>query len=256
MSTARSPEELSDDVVERIKALLAKEGLDPDEVLEKFGAKVLETPEPPRPKAVEVVSAVETTQASTTEQVWFPADYGREPTVTEYEAVMPERIARLKEILAAEGLDPDKVMGETVVDSAEKTDPEADVLATAEVEFRGRMIRVKTPETEQIMIINRMAATFGRASQQQNISAQKAIKLMDRAFRAVCSVIINPADIEWLEELFLDGDLRLEETIPIITTATRALRTANEGNTNRAERRAAARSSGQTGAAALDTTEA
>jgi hypothetical protein len=104
------------------------------------------------------------------------------------------------------------------------------------------------------MVIRRMQSLFANAAKMKEISADEAIRLMDRALKAVCSVVINPDDVEFLEDLLLTREAGIEDMLPLLRESLEALKRANADNGNRADRRRAAKSSsGRTGRAALDT---
>jgi hypothetical protein len=143
----------------------------------------------------------------------------------------------------------------TTVADEQGTDTAKDKPISTMVVFHGRKIEVRAPEIEQVMIIRRMQSLFENAAKTDTITADNAIRLMDRALKAVCSVIIDPEDIEFIEDLLLERKATLESTLPLLQESLRALELANAENGNRAERREAARSSGRTGRATLATTE-
>lgn len=123
------------------------------------------------------------------------------------------------------------------------------------VEFQGRTIEVRAPDLEQIVIIRRLQRVFSDAAKLKDIEAEEALKLMDRALKAVTSVTVNPEDLEFIEDLWLDRKIRLEQTLPLLTASMKALEAANADQMNRAERRAAQqkKSGSKTGRASLVT---
>jgi len=187
-----------------------------------------------------------------------------------------ERIANLRQMLRDEGLDPDVVFAnQLTVDTTppktvlvEGTEPGTPInkaetigeptiqpngLINATVDFRDRKIEVMAPEIEQVMVIRRMQSLFANAAKMKEITADEAIRLMDRALKAVCSVVVNPDDVEFLEDLLLTRQAKIEDTLPLLRESLQALERANAGNGNRADRRKAAKSSGRTGRAELVT---
>lgn len=122
------------------------------------------------------------------------------------------------------------------------------------VEFHDRVIEVRAPDIEQIVIIKRLQKVFAEAAGMKEIDADKALRLMDRALKAVTSVTVNREDVEFIEDLWLDGELKLEQTLPLLTASMKALEAANADQINRAERRAAQKKSApKTGRASLVT---
>ena len=168
-------------------------------------------------------------------------------------------ISGLRMMIVENGHDPDVVIdaafhGVRAIETIGKPTVNANGLFNAVIEFRGRQIEVTTPEIEQVMVIRRMQSLFANAAKMESIEADEAIRLMDRALKAVCSVIVNPDDVEFLEDLFLTRQAKIEDMLPILSESMQALERANANNGNRADRRKAAKSSGQAGRAALVTT--
>lgn len=151
---------------------------------------------------------------------------GRDPLVGEVPHVDAE--------LSADGPAPAPVViaAEVVSTSAPDSSrpvPEAEgrpEFKTAMVEFKGSMIMVKMPTLEQITIIRRLAHTFGQAAKEQ-LTAERAVKLMNRAVQATCAVVARPEDVETVEDLMLDG-AKFEDLMPLIVAAMDELRRANK----------------------------
>jgi hypothetical protein len=160
----------------------------------------------------------------------------------------------LRALIVDNGYDPDVIvpiaLGEDTTTTPGTT---TNGLINAVVPFRGRKIVVTAPEIEQVMVIRRMQSLFANAAKMEQITADEAVRLMDRALKAVCSVIVNPDDVEFLEDLLLTRQAKIEDTLPLLRESLKALDQANADNGNRAERRATAKSSGRTGRATLDT---
>jgi hypothetical protein len=131
-------------------------------------------------------------------------------------------------------------------------------LNTASVPFRGRDVVVVAPDVEQIMVIRRLQALFEEVSGQEVVDAQEAMDLMDEAFLAITSVIVNEADIRFIRGLMLrrasdPKRVKLADILVFLQVALRELQKANEDTMNRADRRAAAKTRGQSGGASLAT---
>lgn len=116
-------------------------------------------------------------------------------------------------------------------------------LAHGFVEFRGRTIEVQAPSIEQIVIIRRLQKTFADTAKLKEIDAEEAVRLMDRALKAITSITVNPGDVDFVEDLWLERKMDLEETLPLLTTSMRTLEAANTSQVNRAQRRAAEKKS-------------
>lgn len=183
-----------------------------------------------------------------------------EPTEPVTADPVADRIAHLREMLLAEGIDPDEVLAGTPlegkavgVETVGEPTVQPNGLVNTVVDFRGRKIEVTAPEIEQVMVIRRMQSLFANAAKMETITADEAVRLMDRALKAVCSVVVHPDDVEFLEDLLLTRQAKIEDTLPLLRESLQALERANADNGNRADRRKAARSAGRTGRAALAT---
>lgn len=123
------------------------------------------------------------------------------------------------------------------------------------VEFQGRTIEVQAPDLEQVVIIRRLQRVFSDAAKLKEIEAEEALRLMDRALKAVTSITVNPGDVEFVEDLWLDRKIKLEQTLPLLTASMKALEAANADQMNRAKRRSAQqkKSGSKTGRASLVT---
>lgn len=99
-------------------------------------------------------------------------------------------------------------------------------LKTAMVEFKGKKIMVKMPTLEQVTIIRRLARTFGDAAKEK-LTAERAVKLMDRAVKATCSVVARPEDVETVEDLMLEG-VTFDALMPLLVAAMEQLRKSNQ----------------------------
>lgn len=168
-----------------------------------------------------------------------------------------QRIAHLRQMLIEEGLDPDEILSGTPInkplDEVQAETEDENSLTNAMVDFHGRRIEVTAPQIEQVMVIRRMQSLFANAATMETITADHAIRLMDRALKAVCSVVVNPDDIEFIEDLLLTRQANMEDTLPLLRESLEALKRVNAAKGNRAERRSAAKSAGKSGTAALDT---
>lgn len=176
----------------------------------------------------------------------------------------------LREALREKGIDPDALLSgaarnieapaaPTVPAEAEATAPavvgEQEALANAFVPFMGRQVEVRMMTTDQVIGMQQLMKMFNAAiaGGSSTISGERALRLTNMAFDAVISILANPEDRERLIEDMINERVVLSDTIPLISAAMDALREANQGQGNRAERRAQRRSSGASGSAALDT---
>jgi hypothetical protein len=129
-------------------------------------------------------------------------------------------------------------------------------LAGAVVPFHGRDIRVAVPSIEQLVVMRRLANQYGSAAGVQITSAEEAVTGYDRALMSITSVVVDPADVVFLENLLLQGKTDLAGAGVLLREAMQALQTANEEALNREERRKQQRNQpkGSRGTARLATT--
>lgn len=160
----------------------------------------------------------------------------------------------LRALIVENGHDPDLIIDAALAETVAEPEVQPNGLINATVDFRGRKIEVTAPEIEQVMVIRRMQSLFANAAKMEKITADEAIRLMDRALKAVCSVVVHADDVEFLEDLLLTRQAKIEDTLPLLRESLQALERANADNGNRSERRSAAKSSGRAGSAALATT--
>jgi len=178
-----------------------------------------------------------------------------DPVVVLDEETSPEPEAPTRRVVKADPV----VVLEDVTSSEPETQLEGekdedDVLQHGFVEFRDRIIEVRAPNLEQMAIVRRTQRTLTDAAKLKTLTGEQAIDLMDNALIAICTVVIKREDVRFIEQLWGKREMRLKETLPLLTAAIKALDYANEDNMNREERRAAERkSSPGTGKARLVT---
>lgn len=106
-----------------------------------------------------------------------------------------------------------------------------------DIEFQGRTLTVHAPTPEQFVIWKRILRTLEGAGDSWN--GEQVVNALDRARRLIDTLLVHPADSEWLDDLVLDGKTSMEAIAGIIQLATEALQ-AQTGN--REQRRAAKKS--------------
>lgn len=161
-------------------------------------------------------------------------------------------ISGLRAMIASQGHSPDQIIADAM-DGIPIETPEAgqDGLVGAFVDFHDRRIAVKTPSVEQIVVIRRLQKRFTDAAAETAMTAERAVALMSRALTAITSIVVEQDDKDYIEDLWLDGEIDMTETLPLLTTALNSLKDANKDQQNRASRRAADRERSQTGSAEL-----
>jgi len=241
--------------IAKLRQMLAAEGLDPDAVLDGRLTVAETTPEP-TPVEGQVVGPVPGYSRDFEPISGVDLDGVRQIVVdARKNPVTAETIIDgLRSLIVENGHDPDLVIA-AALDAETVGEPtvQPNGLVDTTVDFRGRQIKVTVPEIEQVMVIRRMQSLFANAAKMKEITADEAVRLMDRALKTVCSVIVDPDDVEFLEDLLLTRQAKIEDTLPLLRESLQALERANVDNGNRADRRKAAKSAGRTGRAALAT---
>lgn len=158
----------------------------------------------------------------------------------------------IRSLIEENGHDPDTVLAEAL-----KTDPEPGndetTLAGAVVPFHGRDIKVALPTIEQLVVMRRLADQYRNVDGKQLTSAQDAINGYDRALMSITSVIVDPEDVVFVENLLLQGKTDLTGAGVLLREAMDALQAANADAINREERRRQNRTKGSRGTARLAT---
>lgn len=149
-------------------------------------------------------------------------------------------VAGLRALISSQGNDPDRIIAEAMGTGTD-TKPGEDGLVGAFVDFKGRRIEVKAPSVEQIVVIKRLQKRFTDAAAETNLTAERAVAMMNRALTAILSIVANQDDKEFVEDLWLDAAINMEETLPLLTRAMKCLEEANANQQNRATRRATER---------------
>jgi len=241
------------DRIANLRRMLAAEGLDPDEVL--AGRPPTESPIVAAPIVGEIVDAAPTMGRDFEPIPGVDLDAIRDIVVDARRnpATADTIIDGLRALIVDNGHDPDVIIPAALVEETVAVGTTPNGLVNAIVDFRGRRIEVTAPEIEQVMVIRRMQSLFANAAKMKEVTADEAIRLMDRALKAVCSVVVNPDDVEFLEDLLLTRQATIEDTLPLLRESLQALERANVDNGNRTDRRKATKSAGRSGRAALAT---
>jgi hypothetical protein len=108
----------------------------------------------------------------------------------------------------------------------ESTEP-----ARGQIEFRGRTMRVVMPAPEQILVWRRIHVRL----EQANIdkwNGQEVLDALDKVRTIIDTVLVDQADIGWLDDEMLAGRLTIREASAILVDAVKSFQ-------NRSQRRAA-----------------
>lgn len=126
----------------------------------------------------------------------------------------------------------------TVAEVAEETP-----IPELEVPLGDRKIWVRMPSPEQILVWQRTVDNLTKAPVDTSWTGSQVMKTLDRLRRILDSIIVNRADVEWLDDEFLDGRLTFKDMAPYLTRVIDAFADAMEAETlqpaNRAAKRAA-----------------
>lgn len=110
--------------------------------------------------------------------------------------------------------------------------------AEREITFRDRVIWVRLPSPEQILVWQRIVRQL-QSPDIRGWDSDEVMRALDRARRIIDSIILHRIDVEWLDDLMLDGDLTLEGAAEILQLTIEAFGDGRESSGNRADRRAA-----------------
>lgn len=110
------------------------------------------------------------------------------------------------------------------------------------IEFKGRQLWVRMPSPEQLLVWKRTLKQLQEA-QVNDWNAEQVMIALERTRKIIDSVLVNKADVVWLDDEMLEGNLKLIDTAEVIQKTVDAYADAAEReraeNGTRAERRAA-----------------
>jgi len=110
------------------------------------------------------------------------------------------------------------------------------------VMFRGREIWTKMPRPEQLLVWDRTIKRLEQAPVDASWTGSEIMAALDRLRRIIDSILVNKADVTWLDDQFLDGELEFKDLAPFITMTVDAFAdAAQEEAPNRAAKRAVKR---------------
>lgn len=127
----------------------------------------------------------------------------------------------------------------------EQAAPEADEEVTipeVEVQFEGRSIWTRMPSPEQLLVWDRTVRNLTEAPPDESWTGSQVMRSLDRLRRIVDTILVNRADVDWLDDQFLDGKLTFKSLAPFIAKVVDAFADAAEqanATSNRAAKRAA-----------------
>lgn len=111
-----------------------------------------------------------------------------------------------------------------------------------EINFQGRTLWVKMPSPEQLLVWKRTLRQLQDA-EVKSWNAEQVMIALERTRKIIDSVLVNKADVVWLDDEMLEGNVALIDTAEIINMTVAAFADAAEHEKaesgTRAERRAA-----------------
>jgi hypothetical protein len=107
-----------------------------------------------------------------------------------------------------------------------------------EIDFQGRMMWVRMPSPEQLLVWKRTLRKLQEADV-QGWNGEQAMTALERTRKIIDSILVNRADIEWLDDEMLAGNVTLLETATLLQTTVDSFVDAAEAEGNRETRRAA-----------------
>jgi hypothetical protein len=107
------------------------------------------------------------------------------------------------------------------------------------VMFMDREIYCRMPEAEQLLVWQRTVRRLSDAPINASWTGSEVLTALERLLKIVNSLMANKADIEWLDDQFLERKINFQTLAPFITLVTEAFAKAAEEEGNREDRRAA-----------------
>lgn len=121
------------------------------------------------------------------------------------------------------------------------TDQEETAEAVPElpVMFMGREIFCRMPSPEQLIVWQRTVRRLTEAPLDASWTGSEVMEALERLRKIIDSLMVNRADVNWLDDQFLEETVTFKDLAPFITDVTKAFATAAEETGNRETRRAA-----------------
>ena len=121
----------------------------------------------------------------------------------------------------------------------EQTEASKVVSPELEITFKGRLIWVKMPTPEQLLVWKRTLRQLQDA-EIKSWNAEQVMIALERTRKIIDSVLVNKADVVWLDDEMLDGNLTLLDTAQIIQSTVDRFADEAQVEGNRETRRAKA----------------
>lgn len=107
-----------------------------------------------------------------------------------------------------------------------------------EISFQDRKMWVRMPSPEQLLVWKRTLKKL-QEGDTGGWNGEQAMIALERTRKIIDSVLVNKADVEWLDDEMLDGNITLLATASIIQTTVETFVDAAAAEGNRDARRAA-----------------
>lgn len=102
-----------------------------------------------------------------------------------------------------------------------------------------REIYARMPSPEQLLVWQRTVDRLTKAPVDASWTGSEVMNALERLRKIVDSIIVNRADVDWMDDRFLDGTLDFKGLAPFIAdTTTTFAEYADAQFSNREERRA------------------
>lgn len=125
------------------------------------------------------------------------------------------------------------------------TDPAAESAEQIQLELPvtllDREIFCRMPSPEQLLVWQRTVKRLTEAPIDASWTGSEVMSALERLRKIIDSLMVNRADVDWLDDQFLEERVTFKELAPFITDVTEAFAKAAEEGGNRADRRAAAK---------------
>lgn len=150
---------------------------------------------------------------------------------------------------------PEVIPAEPQDSEVEPEELDSQGLRYACVDFHGRSLKVRMLTGEQLVVIRRLQKLL-TAEHVSTLTVDQSVALLDRALVGFTTMIVNPEDVTFIEDLLLARTITLGDISPMLAEAIEAVKIANADTGSREQRRAATQAANRagrgSGVAALD----
>lgn len=110
------------------------------------------------------------------------------------------------------------------------------IVPELEVDFHGRPVWCKMPSPEQILVWKRTLTKL-QSADSGSWTGEEALVALERLRKIIDSMLVNKADIEWLDDEMLVGNISLKELAPLMVSTIERFGEAAQAGGNRETRR-------------------